>query len=343
MPAPLIWRRCRRHADRHDRCRGGRPHRRGRLRGSACAWPIPASAPSPSAPCARCSIRAAPTLPLPKDKLVHRRQADLPLPTLIRPDPPLIRSIRRAGETMTLIRPSRLASLPREFGRRGLIAGTAALLASPLPAAQTAAAQAPAPAAPGGQSAVIDVDRARTEPIPIAIPPSPATSGDAEPAGPGHRRRHHQQSRPLRPVPADRPGGVHQRAGTARGAQLPELEGDRRPGAGDRHASKARAATRCAWSSGCGTCCPAADPGHRLHHHAHQLAAHRPHHQRRDLRAAAGREGLFRHPHRLYRRHRAARPAHQAARHHGPGRREQPFPDRRQLPGPDPALSSDPG
>jgi TolB protein len=84
---------------------------------------------------------------------------------------------------MTLIRPSRLAPLPREFGRRGLIAGTAALLASPLPAAETAAAQTPAPAAPGGQSAVIDVDRARAEPIPIAIPALAGTSGDAERLG----------------------------------------------------------------------------------------------------------------------------------------------------------------
>ena len=46
---------------------------------------------------------------------------------------------------------------------------------------------------------------------------------------------------------------------------------------------------------------------------------------RRDLRAAARREGLFRHPHRLRLRHRPARPADQAAGDHGPGRREQPL------------------
>jgi TolB protein len=52
------------------------------------------------------------------------------------------------------------------FSRRGLIAGTAGLLgAAPIPVF----AQAIAPAA-GGQSAVIDVSRARTEPIPIAVP-----------------------------------------------------------------------------------------------------------------------------------------------------------------------------
>ena len=40
-------------------------------------------------------------------------------------------------------------------------------------------------------------------------------------------------------------------------------------------------------------------------HHAGQLAPHRAHHLRRDLRAADRREGLFRHPHRLRRRDRA--------------------------------------
>ncbi|MBN9509891.1 MAG: Tol-Pal system protein TolB [Alphaproteobacteria bacterium] len=84
---------------------------------------------------------------------------------------------------MTLIHPFRLAPPPRDFGRRGLIAGTAALLASPLSAAPAAAAQPPAPAASGGQSAVIDVDRARAEPIPIAIPALAGTGGDSERLG----------------------------------------------------------------------------------------------------------------------------------------------------------------
>jgi TolB protein len=67
-------------------------------------------------------------------------------------------------------------NLTRPVGRRGLItrgliagaAGSAALLASPLPLlAQTSA---PAPGQGSNQSAVIDVNRARVEPIPIAIP-----------------------------------------------------------------------------------------------------------------------------------------------------------------------------
>ena len=51
----------------------------------------------------------------------------------------------------------------RPIGRRGLIAGSAALLATPLPLLAQ-------PAPQGAQSAVIDVDRARAAPNPIAIP-----------------------------------------------------------------------------------------------------------------------------------------------------------------------------
>jgi len=86
----------------------------------------------------------------------------------------------------------------RPFGRRGLIAaglaGTATMLAAPAgaqflrPPGQAAPPAAPAsPAAPatgggagaGGRSAVIDVNRARTDPIPIAVPDFTAGGGDA--------------------------------------------------------------------------------------------------------------------------------------------------------------------
>jgi TolB protein len=71
---------------------------------------------------------------------------------------------------------------PPRFGRRGLLGGSAALLAAPLLtpvgwAEQAAAAQ------PGAPSAVIDVDRARTEPIPIAIPALVGAGGDADRLG----------------------------------------------------------------------------------------------------------------------------------------------------------------
>ncbi len=53
------------------------------------------------------------------------------------------------------------------FGRRGLLAGAAGLItAAPVPVL----AQAVAPAGGGGPSAVIDVNRARAAPIPIAVP-----------------------------------------------------------------------------------------------------------------------------------------------------------------------------
>ena len=61
--------------------------------------------------------------------------------------------------------------------RRRLLAGTAAALLAPAAARAQAPAPAPAGAAPG--SAVIDVNRARTEPIPIAIPVLAGAGGDA--------------------------------------------------------------------------------------------------------------------------------------------------------------------
>ena len=69
------------------------------------------------------------------------------------------------------------------FGRRGLLATSVATLAVPIAArAQAPAAPAAAPAA-GGQSAVIDVNRARTAPIPVAIPAFPGTGGQAQQLG----------------------------------------------------------------------------------------------------------------------------------------------------------------
>ena len=74
--------------------------------------------------------------------------------------------------------------LGRPFGRRGLIAaglaGTAAFLAPPGALGQTLTLPsrgAPPAGAPGGASAVIDVNRARTDPIPIAVPDFAAIGG----------------------------------------------------------------------------------------------------------------------------------------------------------------------
>ncbi|MCW3477411.1 Tol-Pal system beta propeller repeat protein TolB [Limobrevibacterium gyesilva] len=82
-----------------------------------------------------------------------------------------------AGETMSnFIKPP---STQRLIGRRGLVAGTAGILAAP--AIIPGAAHAQAPAAPN--SAVIDVNRARTDPIPVAIPNLVGSGGDADRLG----------------------------------------------------------------------------------------------------------------------------------------------------------------
>jgi TolB protein len=83
---------------------------------------------------------------------------------------------QRDGDSMSLIRTAS-PILPRAnaLGRRGLVAGTAALLASPLPAF----GQQPA----AGGKAEITVDGARNAPIPIAIPALAGSGGDTDRLG----------------------------------------------------------------------------------------------------------------------------------------------------------------
>jgi len=85
------------------------------------------------------------------------------------------------GMPMTLRSPQ--SALPM-LGRRDLVARSAALLAVPLAvpllAPRAALAQ---QAAPGGQSAVIDVDKARAAPIPIALPPLIGSGGGTDQLG----------------------------------------------------------------------------------------------------------------------------------------------------------------
>src|SRR3954469_1399961 len=69
--------------------------------------------------------------------------------------------------------------LTPSFGRRDLIAGAAGLFAAaPLPVLAQ-----PASGGSGGPSAVIDVNRARTEPIPIAVPDLSGADGSSEQMG----------------------------------------------------------------------------------------------------------------------------------------------------------------
>ncbi len=80
--------------------------------------------------------------------------------------------LKDAAIPMTLIHPT----------RRGLVAATTGLLAAPaIWTRASAQAAAPNPNAPG--SAVIDVDRARTDPIPVAIPVFVGNGGDTERLG----------------------------------------------------------------------------------------------------------------------------------------------------------------
>jgi len=94
---------------------------------------------------------------------------------------PILTDDQPEGMPMTMRSPH--SDLPL-LGRRGLVARSAALLAVPLAAplllpraarAQTAAAS--------GPSAVIDVDRARAEPIPIALPALIGAGGDTDQLG----------------------------------------------------------------------------------------------------------------------------------------------------------------
>ncbi len=235
------------------------------------------------------------------------------------------------------------------FGRRGLLAGaagSAAMLAAQVPVLAQPAPPPGSAAQGAGQTAVIDVDRARAAPIPIAIPDLAGPDGASAQLGAdiaGVIRNDLANSGLFRAI--DQAAFIGQ-AGTASApaSEVPNFQNWQVIGAqalvtgkveiqGDGNIrvefrlwdvlpqsqlqGTAYTTTRANWR---------------------RIVAYR---RRRDLRAAAGREGLFRFPHRLCRRHRSARPAHQASGDHGPGQREQPVPDRWPLAGADAALPSD--
>jgi TolB protein len=85
---------------------------------------------------------------------------------------------KEAGESMNKLIETNF--LRPAIARRRLVTGSAAALAAP--AILSAAAHAQAPAAPAN-TAVIDVNRARTEPIPVAIPSLVGSGGDSERLG----------------------------------------------------------------------------------------------------------------------------------------------------------------
>ena len=89
----------------------------------------------------------------------------------------------RQDDRMFPIRSHELPPPVVRLGRRGLVAGAGALLTVPLLGARSGFAQQAAAPATGAPSAVIDVDRARAAPIPIAIPPLAGAGGDSDRIG----------------------------------------------------------------------------------------------------------------------------------------------------------------
>ena len=157
-----------------------------------------------------------------------------------------------------------------------------------------------------------------------------------------HRRRDCRQPGAQWPVPADRQGRLHSGPQyPARGPTLWRLAPDQCPGPDQRRRPGAGRRAPTGRVPALGRVRRDPDDRARLFHHAGQLAPRRPHHHRRDLQAADRRRRLFRHPSRLHRRERPPEPPGQAARDHGPGRRQPPLPDRRRLAGVDPALLAD--
>ena len=130
-------------------------------------------------------------------------------------------------------------------------------------------------------------------------------------------------------------------AAQSHAAALRRLAHHQRPGAGHRRRRDAARRAAARRVPPVGRARRAADDRAALHDDAAELAPHRPHHRRRDLQAHHRRGRLFRHAHRLHLGDRSRRPPHQAPRHHGPGRRQPPLPDRRPLAGADAALLAD--
>ena len=116
-------------------------------------------------------------------------------------------------------------------------------------------------------------------------------------AAPQRHPDHHRQPAALRPVRADRSGRLH-RADRRPSTRCPALPtgGRSMRRRWSPAASRARATARLQGRvPAVGRVRRPAAAWPAVHHHARQLAAHRAHHLRRDLRAPHRREGLFRH------------------------------------------------
>ena len=166
-------------------------------------------------------------------------------------------------------------------------------------------------AAPARAQSRIDVTQGNVQPMPIALPDFVGGTPDDGEIGAQRHAGHHRQPAALRACsrrsirrPTSRRSPTSTRC-RAFPTGAPSTRRRWSPAA-----SRGRATAGSRPSSGCGTCSPAQQLDRpAVLHRAGQLAPHRAHHLRRDLRAADRREGLFRQPRRVRRRDRARRTA----------------------------------
>ena len=184
----------------------------------------------------------------------------------------------------------------------------------------------------------LDVTQGSVQPMPIALPDFIGRGTARSRRRAQHDADHHRESAALRAVRADRSGRLSRtdiehrhraafpdwRTINAQALVTGRLAPDRRqadgavPSVGRVRGPAARRQA--------------------VQHHAGQLAPHRPHHLRCDLRAAHRREGLLRQPRRVRRRIGSEGPPRQAPRAHGSGRRQRALPHARRRSRADAAL-----
>ncbi len=167
----------------------------------------------------------------------------------------------------------------------------------------------------------LDITRGTAQPLPIAIPPLPGP-GDAATVGRDIAQvvaADLERSGLFRPV--DQRAFI-QTVAAGETPALRRLAPDQRAGFGDRLGAAARRRPPQGRVPAVGCLRRAAARRLRVHDDAAELAAHRACDRRPDLQADHRRGRLFRHADRLYRRIRAGAGPRQAARDHGPGRRQ---------------------
>ena len=116
------------------------------------------------------------------------------------------------------------------------------------------------PVAARARSAVLELDvtQGNVQPMPIAMPDFVAGSAGGCRSGAQCHPDHHRQSPALRPVRADRSGGLSRRSSTSTPCRGLPTGARSTPRRWSPAASRGRATAGSRPSSGCGTCSPAA-------------------------------------------------------------------------------------